>query len=57
MCVLIVFSLLCKQMTFDFMSEMILSHPLPMPMKKKLEWKGHQVVYSKILRKIYKKKV
>ena len=43
--------LFCKQMTFHFTSQMILSHLLPMSMNKKLLCKGHGI-YSKILRKI-----
>ena len=37
-------TLLCKQITFDFMSQMILIHFLPMPMTEKCEYKGHQII-------------
>ena len=43
----------CKQMTFNFKSEMILSHLLPMD--KKHEHKDHEI-YSKMLKKICKRK-
>ena len=41
--------LLCKQITFECTSQMILSHILSMPMNTKLECKGHQTNVEKDL--------
>ena len=48
--------LLFKQMTFNFASQIIWSHLLPIYMNRKLERKGHQIYY-KMSRKIHKKDV
>ena len=43
-------------MTFDFATQMPLPHLSAMPMNKKLECKDQQI-YSKMLKKIWKKEV